>query len=82
MPEVTGQRDALQYAGDQHDQWNIERKAGRTARLVDGVDLVGIAGDGARGDEQRGNVFDNSVKAEHDGCRVVCAPVEVRTGGR
>ena len=40
----------LEDAGDQHDEGDVEREAGRAARPVHRVDLVAIAGDGARGD--------------------------------
>ena len=63
--------EVLQDTGDQHDQRNVEREARAAARLVDRVDLVCIASDGARRDEQRCYVLDYGVEEGHVGRRLV-----------
>jgi len=57
--------NALQDTGDQHNQRDVQRKAGAAARLVDRVDLVGITGDWAGRDEYRCDVLDYGIETEH-----------------
>lgn len=58
-------RGLLQDTGDQHDQRDVQRESGAAARLVDRVDLVRIAGDGACCDEHGRDVLDYGVETEH-----------------
>jgi hypothetical protein len=44
--------EAFQYRGEEHYQWDVEGEAGGGTRAMDGVDLVGVGGDGC-GDEAR-----------------------------
>lgn len=60
-------------AGDEHDERDVEGEAGRAARAVHRVDLVAIAGDGARCDEDRCNVLDK--RADEVAHLVLCGPV-------
>ena len=49
---------------------------------MDRVDLIRIAGDGACRDEERRNVLDNGVEAEHVGHGLVCARRMLRASRR
>lgn len=60
--------ELLQNTGDQHDQRNVQRKAGAAACLVDRVDLVRIAGDWAGRNEHRRDVLDYGIETEHGVC--------------
>ena len=63
--------EVLQDTGDQHDQRDVEREACAAARLVNRVDLVCIAGDGARRNEQRRYIFDYGIEEGHVGRRLL-----------
>ena len=51
--QIVACSDPIEYfedRGEKHDERDIEREAGGGSSTMDGVDLVGIAGDGRRDD--------------------------------